>query len=311
MTSAATPTSSPVSPAADRARRASLAWSRLVADGGAGIAIALSTAVAFALLFARPAATLVGDWWNDPEAGHGLLIAGVCLWLLWRSRRDIARRPDLLLGAGILLAAILLRYLSGLAAELYTMRLSMIGAAAGLVIYHLGWRQLLAWWLPFVLLVLSVPIPEVILGTVALPLQLEASQMGAALLDARHVPVQLAGNVIRLPGRDLFVAEACSGLRSLTALLSLGVLLGGLSLRHPVSRAIVVLATIPIAIAINAVRIFVTGFVIHFVSPDAGTGFMHFTEGWLMFLLAFGTLAALAALVGLAERRPPRRAADA
>src|SRR5437867_3934651 len=43
------------------------------------------TAIAFVALFALPFATLVRDWWSLPEAGHGLLLAPVAVWLAWRS----------------------------------------------------------------------------------------------------------------------------------------------------------------------------------------------------------------------------------
>src|SRR6185503_3327904 len=157
--------------------------------------------------------------------------------------------------------------------------------------------------LPATLLALSVPLPSLILTALALPLQLKASAMGAALLEARHVPVRLAGNVLQIPGHTLFVTEACSGLRSLTALLSLGVLVGGLWLRFPVSRILLILLAIPVAIVINAIRVFLTGFLVYFVSAEMGEGFMHVTEGWLMFLVALLILGGLAALVASAERR--------
>jgi exosortase len=108
------------------------------------------------------------------------------------------------------------------------------------------------------------------------------------------VPVRLTGNVILLPGHRLFVSEACSGLRSLTALLSLGVLIAGLWLKLPVTRVALVLLAIPVAIVINAVRVFLTGFLVFFVSPEMGEGFMHLTEGWLMFVVAFGILGGFA-----------------
>ena len=174
------------------------------------------------------------------------------------------------------------------------MRLSVVGAALGLIVFAWGVRQVLHWWLPIALLVLSVPLPEIVLSALALPLQFKASQMGAALLEWRHVPVQLAGNVINLPGHQLFVTEACSGLRSLTALLSLGVLVGGLWLRFPVTRLAVLLITIPVAIVINAIRVFLTGFLVFFVDPKLGEGFMHVTEGWLLFIVAFAILALVA-----------------
>ena len=110
-------------------------------------------------------------------------------------------------------------------------------------------------------------------------------------------------------GQQLFVAEACSGLRSLTALLSLGVLIGGLWLRYPVTRIVLVLAAIPVAMVINAVRIFLTGFLVYHVSPDLGEGFMHMSEGWFLFVLAFAMLGALAWVFTRLEARVARRRA--
>jgi exosortase len=127
--------------------------------------------------------------------------------------------------------------------------------------------------------------------------------MGAALLEMRHVPVLLTGNVIRLPGHELFVTEACSGLRSLTALLSVGVLMSALVLGTVFGRVLLVLAAIPIAIIVNGVRVFLTGFLVFFVSPELGEGFMHMTEGWLLFLVSLAMLACAAWTTAFVERR--------
>ena len=108
----------------------------------------------------------------------------------------------------------------------------------GLVVVPSGCQAARALVAPLALLVLSIPLPVVVVGSLALPLQLKASQLGAALLRWRHVPVAVAGNVIHLPGRSLFVTEACSGLRSLTALVALGVLTGGLWLRSTWGRCL-------------------------------------------------------------------------
>ena len=269
---------------------------------------AVLAAIAFAILFSKPAVLLVRDWWNDPDAGHGLLLAPLAIWLAWRSGL-VPARPARVSGALILTGAVLLRYLSGLAAELFTMRLSLLMGAAGLVLFWCGWRQLLHWWLPVILLVLSIPLPDIVTSSLALPLQLRASRWGAALLEFRHVPANLSGNVIQLPGRQLFVTEACSGLRSLTALLSLGVLVGGLWLRHPAGRILLVLAAIPVAMVVNAFRVFLTGFLVYFVSPDLGEGFMHLSEGWLLFVIAFLLLGAFTWVVAGVERWAAERKA--
>ncbi len=261
-----------------------------------------TAAAAYAILFFQPFVLLLGDWWNNPEAGHGLLLAPVALWLAWRSRNQAPAIPSPRLGMTVLVGAVLLRYLSGLGAELFTMRLSMLVAAAGLILYFGGTRRLLSWWLPATLLLLAIPLPAVLVGSVALPLQFQASRMGAFLLDLRNVPVRLDGNLILLPGHRLFVTEACSGLRSLTALLSLGVLAGGIWLRSPWSRALLVAAAIPVAVVLNGIRVFLTGFLVYFVGPEFGDGFMHVTEGWLVFVIAFGLLGGLAWLLGVIER---------
>jgi len=183
----------------------------------------------------------------------------------------------------------------------------MLMALAGLVVWYGGMRQLLHWWLPFTLVALSIPIPEVILNTVALPLQFTASRIGAALLRWREIPVLLTGNVIRVPGQELFVAEACSGLRSLTALLSLGVLLGALFLKYWPTRLALVALSIPIAIFINGFRVFLTGFLVLFVSPKMGEGFLHESEGMMTFGGAFLLTALVAWLLSKLEVSITRR----
>ena len=258
--------------------------------------------LAFVWLFFEPFTTLLRDWWSDPEAGHGLLLGPLSLYLMVRAGLSPERRARPLLGLAILGASVLLRIASALAAELFTMRLSLLGAAVGLMVYAWGLRQAFRWWLPLCLLALSIPLPAVILSTLALPLQLKASAIGATLLHWRDVPVLLAGNIIHLPGRSLFVTEACSGLRSLTALASLGLLMGGIWLHRPSLRVLLLLLTLPVAVLINGLRVFLTGFLVFFVNAALGEGFLHATEGWVMFLAAFAILGAITWMLARGER---------
>jgi exosortase len=277
-------------------------WSGLASIPYQALIPLLVTAAGFAILFAKPATLLVHDWWTSPEAGHGLLLAPVAIWLAWRSGIAPDARPSHAVGIVLLVVAVLVRCAAGLAAELFTMRGSMVLALAGLTAYQFGFRQVLRWWLPFALICLSIPLPELITQALALPLQFKASQMGAAMLEMRNVPVRLAGNVIHIPGRELFVTEACSGLRSLTALISMAVLMGALLLRTPAARVALLLLAIPIAVVINGVRVFLTGFLVYFVDPALGEGFMHKTEGWLLFLVSMVVLGTIAWLGSQVER---------
>lgn len=280
-------------PTAERAKPMPSAWGEFAPHAAAG--------VAFLVLFWAPMMNTALAWWKEPDAGHGLLLAPVAAYLAWNAGLVANPRGQRVLGMVLIAGAVLLRFVSGLAAELFTMRASMIGALLGLVIFWLGVRQLVHWWLPATLIVLSMPLPAVVLGSIALPLQFKASQMGAALLEWRNIPVLLNGNVIHLPGRTLFVTEACSGLRSLASLIALGVLIGGLWLRTPPARLFLVLAALPVAMVLNGIRVFLTGFLVFFVDPRLGDGFMHLTEGWIIFAVAFGILGALAWALTVAE----------
>jgi exosortase len=267
------------------------------------------TSVAFAVLFFHPFRLLLRDWWSLPEAGHGLLLGPVAVWLGWKAGLLKDSKGNVVAGLVVLTVAIAFRFASGLAAELFTMRGSMVMAGVAIAIYFRGYRQVLHWWLPILLICLSIPLPELVTQKLALPLQFKASELGAALLKTRGIPVLLTGNVIRIPGQELFVTEACSGLRSLTALLSTTVLVGALMFKYPVTRFALIFVAIPIAIVINGVRVFLTGFLVFFVSPQLGQGFMHATEGWLLFLVSLVLIMGVAYLGRLVERRINRAVA--
>ncbi len=281
-----------------------------IADRSPAIALpAAATAVAFVALFYDTFRDLVLQWWSNPDAGHGLLLGPVCLWLAYRiGIADTAGNRRL--GSTVLVAAVLIRLAGTLAGEYFTMRLSLIVALVGIVISWRGLPQVRRWWLPFLVATLAIPLPAVLLNTLAIPLQLMASKIGAWLIDWRAIPYRLSGNVIDIPGHRLFVAEACSGLRSLTALLSLGVLIGGTFLGKTWSRLTLVALTIPIAVLLNGARVFLTAFLIYFVDPSLGQGFMHLSEGWLIFVVAFAAVAAVGVLLKNLERRLGGEGAD-
>jgi exosortase len=263
---------------------------------------AVVAAVAFGVLFASPAAGVAHQWWTDPDMGHGLLLFPVSLWLAWRSGLLEDTRPDVAGGTVLLVGAVLVRALGSLAAEFFTQRFSILLALAGVTVFCFGWKQLRHWWLPFTLLFLAIPLPDVIVNRLAIPLQFRASRMGTALLQWRHVPVLANGNVIVIPEGRLFVAEACSGLRSLTALMALGVMIGGLYLGTVTSRIVLLLLAVPVAVLVNAFRVFLTAFLMHFVDPALGQGFMHASEGWALFLVSMVILAAITVVLRFGEQ---------
>lgn len=268
----------------------------------AGLSIPMvATFVGYVVLFASPAHDLFQSWSTEPDAGHGLLLFPVSLWLAWREGIDPKAKPNRRLGTALLIIAVLTRAVGSLAAEIFSQRFSMWLAAIALVIFYFGLAQVRRWWLPAILLLLSIPLPAIIMNVLANPLQFRASRVAVSLIKWRKIPVLATGNVINIPGHQLFVAEACSGLRSLTALIALGVMIGGMYLRTVPSRLLLLGLTIPVAIMVNAFRIFLTAFLMYFVDPSLGVGAAHMREGFMMFAVAFVILALVAAVVRQAE----------
>jgi len=243
----------------------------------------------FTLLYWRVLARLVHDWINDGNYSHGFLIVPLSLYFVWERRarlRAIPRRPSafgLVVVIGSL--AVLLAGLMG--AELFLTRVSLVGVITGSILFLFGWRTLGLLALPVLFLLLMIPIPAIILNQVTFPLQLLASQVGEGSLRALNVPVLREGNVIVLANVSLEVAEACSGIRSLISLLTLGIVYGYFADSRLSVRFVVALSTIPIAIASNGLRVAGTGIAAHYWGPQAAEGFFHTFSGWLMFVVAF------------------------
>jgi len=161
-----------------------------------------------------------------------------------------------LLSLGLLAAGVL-------GAELFTTQVSILGTVSGSVLYLYGWGHLRIMLFPIAVLFVMLPIPAIVLNPIAFPLQLLASRAGEAALISCRIPVLREGNLIHLANSSLEVAEACSGLRSLVSLLTLGILYGYFAESKTWIRLSLVLATVPVAILANGLRVAGTGIAAH------------------------------------------------
>jgi exosortase len=146
------------------------------------------------------------------------------------------------------------------------------------------------------------------------PLQLLASRFGEASLSLLGIPVLREGNVIVLANTTLEVAEACSGIRSLISLLTLGIVYGYFTDRRASLRMAIALSTIPVAIVANGLRVAGTGIAAHYYGRAAAEGFFHEFAGWMVFVVAFLMMFAIMRVmlwVAPAARRGPSLPAEA
>lgn len=249
----------------------------------------------FALLFFDVGRALVSDWSTDDNYSHGFLVVPVALYLAWERKDALAVAParPSLLGLVVVAGSLLVLGAGTLGAELFLTRLAIVGVLVGVVLFVWGWAHLRLLAFPLAFLLLMIPLPAIIFNQIALPLQLLASQVGEAGLRLVGVPVLREGNLMLLASTTLEVAEACSGIRSLVSLLTLGIVYGYFMDSRGWVRWLLALATVPIAVFTNGLRVAGTGVAAHYYGPEAAEGFLHSFSGWLVFVSALALLFAL------------------
>ena len=261
-----------------------------------------------ALVYWRVLLKLVYDWGHDDNYSHGFLIIPMALYFVWERRERLQSLPVRSSWFGLLVfAGSILTLLAGLlGAELFLSRISLVGALAGMILYLFGWAHLRVLAFPLAFLFLMIPLPAIIFNQITFPLQLVASRAGESAIAAVGIPVLREGNVIVLAHTTLEVAEACSGIRSLITLITLGLVYGYFADSRFWVRASLVASAIPIAIIANGARVAGTGMAAQWWGPEAAEGFFHEFSGWIVFLIAFAMMLAVQWLIGrIAPMRLP------
>ncbi len=257
-----------------------------------GVAWWSQTAVIAALcfwLYGPTLSHLVGQWWHDPDFSHGFFVPMFSAFVVWQEREHLARIPLRPSWSGLALLPVGLGVFAvgQMGAELFLARSSLLLVLAGLIVLFLGWNYFRALLFPLAFLILMVPIPAIIFNQITFPLQLLDSHLAAIVLPWFGVPVFREGNVINLPDMRLNVAEACSGIRSLLSLSTMAVIYGYLMDRRMAVRIFLVVASVPIAVAANSLRIIGTGLLVQYWDPDKAEGYFHASWGIFVFIIAF------------------------
>jgi len=232
---------------------------------------------------------LVYDWYSDSNYSHGFLVPLVSLWLLWKKRAVLAEIPRSknTLGLIIVVIGMILFIVGNGASEYFTVRFSLVMTLFGLVLYIFGSPMIKKTWFEILFLVFMIPIPYVIYFSATFPMQLLASKVTVKMLSLIGMTVIRQGNIIHLPGEVLEVAEACSGLRSLISLLALGAIYAYMTQRGLTGKIILFLSTIPIAVAGNVFRVFVTALVAYTSDIEVTAEPLHTIMGLSVFVIAF------------------------
>ncbi|HLZ50672.1 MAG TPA: exosortase/archaeosortase family protein [Candidatus Acidoferrum sp.] len=253
------------------------------------------------ILYGPVLGSLVKQWWSDPNYGHGFFVPLFVAYVLWRERdrwRAQPFRPDNF-GVAIMLFAIGLRILGALGADLFMARLSLVIMISGMVLFLAGRQVLRSIAFPIGCLLFMIPLPAIVYYQLTLPLQLWASRLGASGLVVLGIHTVREGNILYLPNCTLNVVEACSGIRSLLSLLAVAVAYGYFAERSTWKRSVLAIASVPVAIATNGLRLVATGTLSYFFGPSVDSGAVHLALGLGFFALAFVSILLIHKLLGL------------
>ena len=238
-------------------------------------------------------------WSQSDYFGHGYLIPPVCLGLIFMRRDEVVRAvhtgaspavgPALVLASALLLSA-------AVAGEIVTIAGTAIPILLGATAFAVaGWSLLRPLLLPLGFMLLMVPTPRFFEDRILLHLTHLVAQISSASMQALGYPVARIGNRILIPGQELFVEGACSGLTSVITLIPLAVVVAYF-LSHGVWRRITIVASIiPIAMLFNIARVTITIAIVHHYGIEQAQGLLH--EGLGIATFIGGTLV----LVGMAR----------
>jgi len=255
------------------------------------------------------------EWQRDDDYSAGQLVPLVAIFFLWVDRKKLAclpLKPCWLGGLALLVFAQAARAYGVLFLFESAERYSLVLAVAALVLMVAGtavfWR--VKWILLF--LFLMVPLPGRIHNMISGPLQGFASTGSVFVLEAFGVRVSQQGNVVTLDQRiPMGVAEACSGLRMLTAFIIVAVFVAYMVKRPRWQKVVLVISSIPVAVLCNILRIVATAVLFLHASSEVAEKFFHDFAGLVMMpaavMLMFGQLWIMAMLT-VPEDKPPQKA---
>ena len=230
-------------------------------------------------------------WTTDENYSHGFLVPLISLYFANLVARGgpVPIRGGQWVGSSAARVALLGRLVTIPLPIPFLGDIAFLIGLAGLFTLLCGTTALRRYWFGFFFLIFMVPLPVALYSKIASPLQLLASRVASTVMNATGVPVLCEGNRMTLPGGlQMFVAEACSGMRQLTGFLALTTAVAYLTTRPVWYRVIIMISALPIALSANIARVMLTGYIMHFVNPQFALGTYHTLEGLLM--MGFGLL---------------------
>jgi len=240
------------------------------------------------ICYGRTLAGMAAQWANDEDMGHGFAVPFAIGWVIWNERErwmKVPVIPSLWGGIPLLAAGAALHAAGTLGGGLFVSAVALLVSLCGAVVALAGWSLLRAWTFPLLLTLFMLPKLAIVYNQVTLPLQLLASKLAAGMLTSLGIGVLREGNILDVGGHRVAVAEACNGIRFLLPLAFSGVMLFYATGSSPIMRGAALLASVPLSIFANALRVALSAWI-----PMLDSGTPHQVAGYLVFALGLAML---------------------
>lgn len=249
--------------------------------------VALLVSATFMGLLYYDGLELMVSWWHTREEyGHGFIIPFITAFLIWQKKDQLEKLPfsGSWWGTAIVFLGVCF-YVLGELGSLYTViQYAFLISLFGVALSLMGQSSFKVIFIPLVMLVFMLPLPNFVFNDLSAQLQLISSQIGVAVIRLFDISVYLEGNVIDLGTYKLQVVEACSGLNYLFPLMTLGFIAAYFFTGPLWKKAVIFLSTIPITVFMNSFRIGVIGVTVEYWGQEMAEGFLHEFEGWVVFM---------------------------
>jgi len=247
------------------------------------------TVVLFLVLYLPLFPQLIKEWLSNPDYSHGFFIPLLSLYFLWRKKDELKNTAISPSGAGLLMvfSGLILYALALFGYQFFFQCVSMLIVLFGLVYAHGGKELAKKTAFSVFYLIFMIPPPQLIYTTVTFHLGLLATRLAFFLIKLFGVGATRQGNIINLPTCTLVVAAPCSGVRSLLTFMAASLAIGYIFQKDIKKRAILFVSSIALAVVMNTLRLFATGYIAHLQRLPEIPQNIHDTAGIVSIIVGF------------------------
>jgi exosortase len=244
------------------------------------------TVLGVLVLYAPLVAGMAAEWSEFPSLSHGFAVPVISAYLLWRRRHFLAQAPieGSILGLPLIVFALAMLVVGSLGGEPFVARLSLPLVLFGAVLFLMGGQVTRQSWLAIAYLAFMVPLPYLTLRALTYQSRLFDAGITAQALGWLGVPVLRDGVMLHLPNMTLEVADDCSSVPAIAALLALGAAYAQMQSRPTWIRVLLTISAAPLGLLSNIIRLILTSISVYYFGPIALNNVVHKFNGTSVFL---------------------------